>query len=184
MVWEKDFYYIGIILVFVAGIMIGAFTNINSQENATTTQCNQVTAIQNPNCEQASSATSMGPVEIASPPDRISEDKIRVTSNGVYLDIKDAGWARFTDTNSMDPVIDDTSNTIEIIPAGEDDIQVGDIISYKSQYADGIIIHRVINIGNDSEGKYFILKGDNNKEADPGKVRFSEVQRVVVAIIY
>jgi uncharacterized protein (UPF0248 family) len=48
----------------------------------------------------------------------------------------------------------------------------------------GTIIHRVVKIGQDSEGWYAILKGDNLSQEDPEKVRFDQVQRVVVAIIY
>ena len=34
------------------------------------------------------------------------------------------------------------------------------------------------------KGWYCIMKGDNNPEPDPGRVRFSQLRRVVVAIIY
>lgn len=123
-------------------------------------------------------------VERASPSDWIKEDQIKVYNDRVIIDLKDAEWASFTDTNSMDPVLDETANAIEIIPKSADDIHVGDIISYKSDYADGTIIHRVIKIGSDEEGWYYIVKGDNNQSPDPGKIRFKQIKRVVVAIIY
>ena len=63
-------------------------------------------------------------------------------------------------------------------------IKVGDIVSYSSEYADGAIIHRVIGKNMDDNGVYFILKGDNNPSADPGKIRFSQIRRVVIAIVY
>ncbi|MEM4397868.1 MAG: hypothetical protein QW757_04570 [Candidatus Woesearchaeota archaeon] len=84
----------------------------------------------------------------------------------------------------MDPVIDVGANAIQVIPKTEADIHVGDIISYVSDYADGIIIHRVIEIGYDEKGWYAIAKGDNNQRNDPGKIRFNQIKRVVVAIIY
>ena len=123
-------------------------------------------------------------VEKESPGDWIKEDQIKVYDNKIIIDLKDAEWASFTDTNSMDPVLDETANAIEIIPKSADDIKVGDIISYKSDYADGTIIHRVIKIGNDEEGWYCIVKGDNNQSPDPGKIRFNQIKRVLVAIIY
>lgn len=123
-------------------------------------------------------------VERDSPSDWIKEDQIKVYNDKVIINLRDAEWASFTDTNSMDPLIDEKANAIEIIPKSVDDIHVGDIISYKSDYADGTIIHRVIKIGNDDKGWYCIVKGDNNQSPDPGKIRFNQIKRILVAIIY
>lgn len=122
--------------------------------------------------------------EIASPMDRISEDQILVTNEKVVINLKGAEWASFTDTNSMDPVIDAGAHAIEIIPVSASQIQVGDIVAYESEYAEGTIIHRVVYKGEDEKGIYFVLKGDNNPISDPGKIRFDQIKRVVVAIIY
>ena len=123
-------------------------------------------------------------LEKDSPGDWIKENQIKVYDNKVIIELKDAEWASFTDTNSMDPVLDETANAIEIIPKSTDDIHVGDIISYNSGYADGTIIHRVIKIDKDNKGWYCIVKGDNNQSPDPGKIRFNQIKRVLVAIIY
>ncbi|OIO62503.1 hypothetical protein COY26_02680 [Candidatus Woesearchaeota archaeon CG_4_10_14_0_2_um_filter_33_10] len=123
-------------------------------------------------------------IEKNSPGDWIKEDQIKVYNDKVIINLKDAEWASFTDTNSMDPVIDEKANAIEIIPKSSDNIQEGDIISYKSDYADGTIIHRIIKIGSDEEGWYCIVKGDNNQNPDPGKIRFNQIKRVLIAIIY
>ncbi|RJQ17085.1 signal peptidase I [Candidatus Woesearchaeota archaeon] len=121
---------------------------------------------------------------VKTPSDRIKENQIEVYSNRVVLDIKDPEWAMFTATGSMEPVLNENSHAIEVVPKSEDEIQVGDIVAYKSQYAEGTIIHRVVYKGNDEDGTYFVLKGDNNPTSDPGRVRFSQIKRVVVAIIY
>ena len=84
----------------------------------------------------------------------------------------------------MDPVFDYGSNAIEIKPQSPEQIHVGDIVSYNSKYASGSIIHRVIEINQDEDGWYCLMKGDNNPYRDPEKVRFEQVQRLVVAIIY
>jgi hypothetical protein len=123
-------------------------------------------------------------VERVSPCDHIKEGQILVTETGVNIDMKDAEWATFTDTNSMDPVIDAGANAIEFVPSSEKDICVGDIVSYTSDYASGTIIHRIVETGYDSDGWYAIFKGDNLAYRDPEKVRFSQIKRVVVAIIY
>ncbi len=122
--------------------------------------------------------------DIASPHDRVKESQIKVYKDKVIIEIENAQWASFENTNSMDPILDEEANAIQIIPESYTDIHVGDIISYESEYADGIFIHRVIKVGFDPEGWYCIVKGDNNSEADPGKIRFSQIKKVLIAIIY
>jgi len=123
-------------------------------------------------------------IEKNSPSDWIKENQIKVYDNKIIIELKDAEWASFTDTNSMDPILDETANAIEIIPKSTENIHVGDIISYNSNYADGTIIHRIIKISSDEKGWYCIVKGDNNQSPDPGKIRFSQIKRVLVGIIY
>lgn len=122
--------------------------------------------------------------EVMSPQDWIKEDDILVYKNKVVINIKDPEWASFSDTNSMDPILDAGSNAIEIVPTSPDQIEVGDIVSYESKFASGTIIHRVIQKGVDSNGVFFVMKGDNNPSPDPGRIRFDQVKRVLVAIIY
>ena len=120
--------------------------------------------------------------EIQSPSDWIKEEQIKVYNDRVILNIKNSSWARFTNTNSMDPFLDEESNAIEIIPVDPTEIQAGDIVSYK--ITEATIIHREIERGEDREGVYYILKGDNNSLKDPVKVRFNQITGVVVAVIY
>jgi len=122
--------------------------------------------------------------DIDSPYDRIKESQIKVYKDRVIIEIENAQWASFENTNSMDPVLDEEANAIQIIPESYNDVHIGDIISYESEYADGIFIHRVIIVGFDKDGWYCIAKGDNNPEPDPGKIRFSQIKKVLVAIIY
>ena len=120
--------------------------------------------------------------EVPSPSNRVEENQIHVYPNQIILDIDHASWARFTNTNSMDPFIDENSHAIEIMPTYPLQIQVGDIIAY--QLGNTVVIHRVIERGIDSIGTYYIVKGDNNVLQDPIPVRFEQVRGVVVAIIY
>jgi hypothetical protein len=120
--------------------------------------------------------------EVNSPGDWIKEEQIKVFKDNIILNIANARWSKFTDTNSMDPLIDEDSHGIEIIPENPESINIGDIISYKSDL--GILIHRVIEKGEDKEGIYYLVKGDNNRIRDPFKVRFNDIQGVLVAIIY
>lgn len=120
--------------------------------------------------------------ERISPFDWIKQEDINLYQDGVSFNIDNPQWAIFADTNSMDPVFDSTSHAIEIIPKSAEDVHVGDIASYNTD--NGTIIHRVIETGYDSEGWYAMFKGDNNPIKDPDKVRFNDIRRIVVAIIY
>ncbi|MBD3203134.1 hypothetical protein GF327_02490 [Candidatus Woesearchaeota archaeon] len=122
--------------------------------------------------------------ERPSPYDWIKQDQIHVGNKNIVIDLENAEWAEFTDTNSMDPVIDESAHAIEIVPEKPSDVHIGDIVSYKSSFTDGTIIHRVVRIGFDKKGWYAVFKGDNNPREDPEKVRFSQIRRILVAIIY
>ena len=120
----------------------------------------------------------------ASPSDIIPQENIHVYNDKIIIEVDNPEWAMFTDTNSMDPVLDKGANALQIIPKNEEQIQVGDIISFTTDKIDGTIIHRVIETGYDDSGWYAFTKGDNNPEADTGKRRFSDVKKLLIGIIY
>lgn len=122
--------------------------------------------------------------DIPSPQNYFDTNQIKVYKNQVILTVDDIVWAGFEDTKSMLPIINKDSNALQIVPNCPEDIHLGDIVSYRSNYAPGIIIHRVIHIDEDAQGIYFVLKGDNNPASDPGRIRCNQIDRKVVAIIY
>jgi signal peptidase I len=81
----------------------------------------------------------------------------------------------------MLPVFDTGANGIRIQPHSSDEIKLGDIVSYERNGE--LIVHRVIEIGTDSQGLYFITKGDNSAFSD-GKIRFSEIKYITIGILY
>ena len=119
--------------------------------------------------------------EEASPSDYIQEDNIKLYKDRVVILIDNPSMSSYADTNSMLPVLDTGSNGIKFVPKSEKDIKVGDIISFK--FEGKIIVHRVVSIGSDELGTYFITKGDNNKYADE-KIRFSDIVSKTIAVIY
>lgn len=125
-----------------------------------------------------------GAKERGSPYDRINLKDIVVKDGFIKIKLDNIRIVRVADTNSMDPVIDDSSEVIEIIPKSEIELKIGDIISYYSKEFNTMIIHRIIDIGEDDEGWYAICKGDNNKVKDPEKIRFWQIRGVVVGILY
>jgi len=122
--------------------------------------------------------------ERLSPSDHVKEDQIHVYKDKVVIEVADSQWASFANTNSMDPYIDESSNSIEIKPKGPSDIKEGDIISYHSSITGDLVVHRVVSRGVDENGAFYILKGDNNPTKDPEKVRFDQVHGILVGIIY
>ena len=59
-------------------------------------------------------ALSGMPQERSSPGDHIAEKDIHVYNDKVVLTLEEPFWASFTDTNSMDPIIDSKPNSIEL----------------------------------------------------------------------
>ncbi|MEK6862511.1 MAG: hypothetical protein AABY07_11220 [Nanoarchaeota archaeon] len=114
----------------------------------------------------------------------INENQIKVQDGKIEIDFdgRKLSWSRYTGSNSMDGILDDGHNGLEFVPESKEDIHEGDIIAFK--YDDRLIVHRVIEVGNDEYGWYAVTKGDNNLQADPGKRRFEDVKFVTFGVIY
>ncbi|MEK6925920.1 MAG: hypothetical protein AABW50_01435 [Nanoarchaeota archaeon] len=113
--------------------------------------------------------------------DFIKEDKIHSNFTGVFFEIGNATFSRFEDSGSMGSWLGEDATSVEFKPRTEEDVHIGDVISFKQE---GIfIVHRVIEKGIDSEGVYFVTRGDNNFLSDE-KIRFSDIEGVLVAVIY
>lgn len=122
---------------------------------------------------------------VVPPQNRVSEDQIYVYPDRVILDVSGVEWASFANTNSMSPFFDEGSNALQIVPKSPVELSVGDIVSYSPSYEPSkYVIHRIVDIGYDENGVYYILKGDNNVSVDPDKVRFEQIDRVLIGIIY
>jgi hypothetical protein len=122
------------------------------------------------------------------PPDKILEEKpafftdddIKLEDGILTIDIGESYIAYFDDSSSMLPTLNHHTKAIEVTPR-KDELYIGDIISYNS--GEGRIIHRIVDIGSDKEGIYYITKGDNNAAIDD-KVRYEQIRGKVVVMIY
>ncbi len=84
-------------------------------------------------------------------------------------------------SGSMEPVM--YRGDIVIIDNNPSTIHVGDIIVYKATWVNEDVIHRVIAIGEDSNGNTVVVtKGDNNKAPDPAPVYPNQIISKVVSI--
>lgn len=172
------------LVIFILGFLIGTATTLANNQITAKTINNLPTNTEEPQKTINPLIRISNPQEKPSPKNRIAQNNITVYDDKIIITLNNPEWAMFTDTNSMDPTLDTEAHAIEIIPKNESEIQVGDIVSYESEYADGTIIHRITQINHDEDGWYAKAKGDNIENEDPGKIRFNQIRRVVVAIIY
>jgi len=126
--------------------------------------------------------TSLG-VEM-SPFRKISKEDIKVYNDRVIIYVNKAFTAGFEDSKSMYPFINKDVFALEIRPENKTELKVGDIVGYESKTFNTTIIHRIVEIEEDESGWYVVTKGDNNPASDPDKVRFENIQGVLVGLIY
>lgn len=118
---------------------------------------------------------------ITEPSDSVDESQIKIEDNKIVIEIKDASLSKYAATGSMLPVLNENSNGIRVKIESEDEIEIGDIITFKT--AEGLIVHRVIEISEDSEGWYVITKGDNASITD-GKIRFEQIRYKTIGVLW
>jgi len=99
--------------------------------------------------------------------------------NKLIVIVNDSTLVAFANSSSMLPVLNHNTKAIEIKPK---DLHIGNIISYKQ--GNDIIVHRIVDIGRDSDGIYYITKGDNNDAVDSNKVRTEQIQGQIILLIY
>jgi hypothetical protein len=111
----------------------------------------------------------------------VEEKQIHVYDNAIVIDVDGASLSRYGNTGSMIPILDEKSNGIRIVPKSASQINTGDIITFEQNK--DLIVHRVIEKGEDENGTWFITKGDNNDIAD-GKIYFESVRYVTIGVLY
>ncbi|MBU0760311.1 MAG: S26 family signal peptidase [Nanoarchaeota archaeon] len=115
------------------------------------------------------------------PSDFLDNRNILIYPDKVVIKIAGAKLSSYDSTGSMLPTLGDGVNGISIEPESADEIEVGDIVSFWR--GDDLIVHRVVEKGADEQGVYFVTKGDNSPVSD-GKIRFEEIERVLVGVVY
>ena len=115
---------------------------------------------------------------------RISRDQVQIYPDRVVLQATNVFPVKFTNSTSMYPFINQNVFALQVRPQSPDDLAVGDIIGFQSKAFNTLIIHRIVQVGYDTDGWYAVTKGDTNTQPDPGKVRFSDVQGVLIGLIY
>jgi len=169
---EKSLKIMSVILIVLFGIILLLLMNIIL-----------ISAYTNTETEQPVSAGAIRAIQKTSysPSDFIKESDMRVYDDKIVILIEGASLSRYKSTGSMIPTFDSEANGIRIKPENENQIKIGDIVTYVKN--NRFIVHRVVEKGEDNLGTYFITKGDNNQFED-GKVRFEDIEYVTIAILY
>lgn len=118
---------------------------------------------------------------VDAPSDFFQLDNVVVYQDRIVIKIDNPIVSNYEDSGSMVPFLNANANGIGVLPSSGEEINVGDVITYDN--GKELVVHRVIEKGEDSEGIYFITKGDNSPVVD-GKVRFSQVKSVLVGVLY
>ncbi|MBT3748490.1 MAG: signal peptidase I, partial [Bacteroidetes bacterium] len=107
---------------------------------------------------------------------------ILVYQDKIIIYLENATISNYRDSGSMKPTFDDGANGIRIRPGGVGDLAVGDIITFRNGLA--LVVHRIVDIGIDGDGVYYITKGDNNRLVDVERVRFDDIEYVTVGVLW
>ena len=118
---------------------------------------------------------------LKAPGNWIKQQDISVYDNAIVINIENASLGKYASTGSMLPLLDENSCGIRIIPKSEQEINVGDIVTFEQNRK--LIIHRVIEKGKDETGVWFITKGDNSEIADR-KIRFKDIRYITIGILW
>lgn len=121
-----------------------------------------------------------GVIDRDNPSEYISSEDIHLYSDRLVIEKDGLVYAPVEDTKSMEPLLSSNSHVIET-EADFMDLLVGDIISFSKNGQ--VIVHSIVELGQDSSGWYALTKGYNNDFVDDWKVRSSELQGKVVGIL-
>ncbi len=118
--------------------------------------------------------------QIKMPSDYLKDNDFLVYDDKIILKIENAKISDY-ESSSMEPFLGKGVNGIVIIPKNENELEIGDIITYKKD--EKLIVHRIIDKGKDENGMFFITRGDNSNTID-GKIRFERIEHKLVGILY
>ena len=120
-------------------------------------------------------------LERISPNDWVSRDQIDYNEKLGLLTIKLEPRVKIfsiADTNSMDGILDIGHNVIGTDNFDKAKLAVGDIVVY--QIYTTKIVHRIVEITEDKNGRIYRCRGDNNIEVDPYFLRDLNIKYLVI----
>ena len=124
-------------------------------------------------------------LERISPNDQIKREDISYNVPGEFLAIRlkpNVKIFSIADTNSMDGLLDIGHNVIATDSFDRSKLAVGDVVVY--QVYTTKIVHRIVEIREDKNGRIYRMRGDNNVSIDPYYLRDLHIKWLVLGIIY
>lgn len=103
---------------------------------------------------------------------KIHDNRMQTPLYGAYVIV----------SGSMEPIIK-IRDAVIIKRVKEDNIKIGDVVTYRSMdeaFYGILITHRIVNIEERDGRKVYITKGDNNETIDRSPVEFYQIQGKVV----
>ena len=86
------------------------------------------------------------------------------------------------DTGSMDGLMAYGHNVILTSNFDRNKLAAGDIVAYQV-YAN-LVLHRIVEIGEDSQGRWYHTRGDNCIDNDPYRLRNDNIKWLCLGLIY
>lgn len=121
----------------------------------------------------------------------LNQDSVTIGLDNLVVDLSEPplkSIATYQDTGSMIPTFDDHVG-IYISGANPSDqslilnhITIGDIIVVDN--GAGLLVHRVVKIGYDKEGRYWRTRGDSSPQTDPDIFRDADILGVLIISCY
>jgi signal peptidase I len=110
---------------------------------------------------------------------RIPFEAIKVFSNEVKIEYPGLQYARVK-SDSMAPLLTRNSVVFEKVPLSQDEIALGDIISFYEPSINSIVLHMAVGIVQKDGKTYYQTKGIANEEIDEWLVPYENVKGIMV----
>lgn len=112
-----------------------------------------------------------------------SENVLWNPQSGSICINKSYNMMKFTDTNSMLPIVDYGSIGLVETVTPDTELRIGMIVTYEP-VKDTFRMHRIVDIKQDEEGYYYVMKGDNVPAPDDYLVRKSQIKYVLEGVLW
>ncbi len=112
---------------------------------------------------------------------RIPFEAIKVYPDEVKIEYPGLQYAKVK-SDSMAPLLTHNSIVFEKVPASENEIALGDIISFYEPSINSIVIHVVVGMITEDGKTYYQTKGIANEEIDEWLVPYENVKGIMVGM--
>ena len=122
-------------------------------------------------------------VERISPQGWVPYEDVSRRYDKVIIKGKKLVYGILADTNSMDRFMDHSHMVVCETDFDRGKLIVGDIISFNAGTGSDIL-HQIIKIVEDGQGRLYTVQGTNNDRPDPYQIRNQHIKGVLVTLIY